>query len=204
MWELDCEEGWVLKQWCFWTVVLEKTFDSPWDCMEIQPEHPKGNQSWIFIERTDVEAEAPILWLPDAKSWLIGKAPDAGKDWRQKEKRTVEDGMVRQIHCFHCFPIYLPWSDGTGCHDLSFLNVAFYAAFLLMKMWRSILSFNGTQSKETNSLHHVWIPYDPHWQPVSLLLHQHFAFNWVMHLLIRAFSHDWFFRKNAIFFPWKI
>ena len=80
MWELDCEESWVPKNWCFWTVVLEKTLESPLDLKENQPVHPKGNQSWIFIGRTDTEAEAPILWPPDAKSWLIGKDPDAGKD----------------------------------------------------------------------------------------------------------------------------
>ena len=87
MWELDCEESWVLKNWCFWTVVLEKTLESHLDCKEIQPVHPKGNQSWIFIGRTDVEAEAPILWLPDAKCWLIWKDPDAGRDWDRRRKR---------------------------------------------------------------------------------------------------------------------
>ena len=86
MWELDCEEGWAPKNWCFWTVVLEKTLESPLDSKEIQPVHPKGNQPWIFIGRTDAEAEAPVLWPPDAKSWLIGKDSDAGKDWRQEEK----------------------------------------------------------------------------------------------------------------------
>ena len=92
MWKLDCEENWVPKNWCFWTVVLEKTLESPLDCKEIQPVHPKGNQSWIFIERTDAEAEAPILWPPDVKSQLIEEDPNAGKDWRQKEKGAAEDG----------------------------------------------------------------------------------------------------------------
>ena len=82
MWELDCQESWVPKNWCFWTVVLEKTFESPLDTKETQPVHPEGNQSWIFVGRTDFEAEAPILRLPDAKNWLIRKDPDAGKDWR--------------------------------------------------------------------------------------------------------------------------
>ena len=86
MWELYCEESWALKNWCFWTVVLEKTLESPLDCKEIQTVHPKGNQIWMFIGRTDVEAETPILWPPDAESWLIGKAPDAGRDWGQEEK----------------------------------------------------------------------------------------------------------------------
>ena len=83
MWELDCEESWVPKNWCFWTVVLEKTLESPLDFKEIQPVHSKGDQSWIFIGRTDAEAETPILWPPDVKSWLIGKDPDAGTDWRK-------------------------------------------------------------------------------------------------------------------------
>ena len=92
MWELDCEESWAPKNWCFWTVVLEKTLESPLDSKEIQPVHPKGHQSWIFIGRTD--AEAPIFCPPDMKNWLIWKDPDAGKDWRQVEKGTTEDEMV--------------------------------------------------------------------------------------------------------------
>ena len=96
--ELDHKEVWVLKDWCFWTVVLEKTLESPLDCKEIQPVHPKGNQSWIVIGRTDVEAEAPILWPPDLKNRLTGKDPDAGKDWRQKEMGVAEDGIVRWYH----------------------------------------------------------------------------------------------------------
>jgi len=86
MWQLDQKEGWVLKNWCFSTVVLEKTLESPLDCKEIKPSNSKGNQSWILIERTDVEAEAPILWPPDVKKCLIWKDPDAGKDWGQEEK----------------------------------------------------------------------------------------------------------------------
>ena len=86
MWELDCEESWAPKNWCFWTMVLEKTLESTLDCKEIQSVHPKGDQSWVFIGRTDSEAETPILWPPDAKIWLIWKDPDAGKDWGQEEK----------------------------------------------------------------------------------------------------------------------
>ena len=94
MWELDYKVNWALKNWCFWIVVLEKTLESPLDCKGIQPVHPKGNQSWVFIGRTDdVEAETPILWPPDVKSWLILKDPDAGKDWGQ-EKEMTEDEMV--------------------------------------------------------------------------------------------------------------
>ena len=95
MWELDCEESWVPKNWCFWTVVLEKTLESPLDHKEIQPVHPKGDQSWIFIGTTDVEAETPILWPPHAKSWLIGKDSDARRDWGQEEKGTTEDEKSR-------------------------------------------------------------------------------------------------------------
>jgi len=91
MWELDYKESWAPDNWCFWTTVLEKTLESPLDFKEIQPVHPKGDKSWVFIGRTDVEAEAPILCPPDAKSGLIGKDPDAGKDWGQEEKGTTED-----------------------------------------------------------------------------------------------------------------
>ena len=101
MWELDNKEIWPPKNWCFWTVVLEKTLESPLDGKEIQPVHPIGNQSWIFTGRTDAEAEAPILWLLwplDAKNQLLGKDPDAGKDWRREEKGTTEDEMVRWHH----------------------------------------------------------------------------------------------------------
>ena len=92
------KESWALKNWCFWTVVLEKTLESPLHIKETQLVHPKGNQSWIFIGRTDAEAETPILWPSDAKNWLIGKDPDAGKDWRQEEKGMTEDEMVRWNH----------------------------------------------------------------------------------------------------------
>ena len=98
MWELDHKEGWVPKNWCFWIVTLEKTFESPLDCKEIKLINPKGNQLWIFIWRTDAEAEAPILWTPDVMSWLIRKDPDAGKDLRQNEKQVAEDEMVRLYH----------------------------------------------------------------------------------------------------------
>ena len=102
MWELDCEESWAPKNWCFWTVVLEKTLEGPLNCKEIQPVHPKGNQSWIFIGRTDAKAETPILWPSDAKNWLIVKDPDAWKDWRQEEKGMTDDEMVGWHH----------WLDG--------------------------------------------------------------------------------------------
>ena len=98
MWELDYKESWAPRNWCFWTVGLEKTLESSLDSTEIQPVYPKGDQSWVFIGRTDVEAETPILWPPDGKSWLIWKDPDAGKDWRQEEKGTTEDEMVGWHH----------------------------------------------------------------------------------------------------------
>ena len=98
MWELNYKESWAQKNWCFWTVVLEKTLESPLDCKEIQSVHPKGNWSWVFIGRTDVKAETPVFWPPDAKSWLIWKNPDVGKDWRQEEKGTTEDEPVRRHH----------------------------------------------------------------------------------------------------------
>ena len=112
LWELEYKERWVLKNWCFWTVVLEKTLESPLDCKEIQPVHPKGGQSWVFIGRTNVEAETPILWPPDAKSWLIGRDPDAGKDWGQEEKGMTEDEMVGWHHQLngHGFG----WTPGVG------------------------------------------------------------------------------------------
>ena len=96
--QLDYKENWTPKNWCFWTVVLEKTLESPLDCKEIQPLHPKGDQSWIFIGRTNDESETPVLWPPDKKNWLIGKDPDAGKDWRQEEKGMTEDEMVGWHH----------------------------------------------------------------------------------------------------------
>ena len=112
MWELDYKESWALKNWCFWTVVLEKTLESPLDCKEIQPVHPKGNQSWVFIGRADVEAETPIFWPPNAKSWLIWKDPDAGKDLGQVEKGMTEDEMVGWHHWLNGHEF--GWTLGVG------------------------------------------------------------------------------------------
>ena len=112
MWKLDYKESWVLKNWCFWTVVLEKTLESPLDSKEIQPVPPKGDQSWVFTGRTDAEAETPILWPPHAKSWLIGKDPDAGKDWGQEEKGMTEDEMAG---CHHRLNEHgVGWTPGVG------------------------------------------------------------------------------------------
>ena len=98
MWELNCKESWTLKNWCFWIVVLEKTLESPLDCKEIQQVNPERNLSWIFIGRTDTEAETPIFWPSDVNNWPIGKDPDAGKDWRQEEKGAAEDEMAGCHH----------------------------------------------------------------------------------------------------------
>ena len=116
MWELDCEESWAPKNWCFWTVVLEKTLESPLDCKEIQPVHPKADQSWVFIGRTDAEAETPIVWPPHVKSWLIGKDPDAERDWGQEEKGTTEYEMAGWHHGLdgHEFEWTLGVGDGQG------------------------------------------------------------------------------------------
>ena len=112
-WELDHKEGWVPKNWCFLTVVLEKTLESPLDCKEIKLVNPNGNQPWIFIGRTDAKAEASVLWPPDAKSWLIRKDCDAGKDWRQ-EKGTTEDEMVREHHWLNGHEFKQAPGDGEG------------------------------------------------------------------------------------------
>ena len=116
IWELDYKESWALKNWCFWIVVLEETLESPLDCKEIQPVHPKGNQSWIFIGRTDVEAVILILWPPDAKNWLIRKDPEDGKDWRQEQKGMTEDKMFGWHHRLdgHGFEQALTDGDGQG------------------------------------------------------------------------------------------
>ena len=109
MWELDCEERWAQKNWCFWTVVLEKTLESPLDCKEIQPVHTKGDQSWDFFGRNDAKAETAVLWAPHAKSWLIGKDSGAGRDWGQKEKGMTEDKMASLIQWCE-----FEWTPGVG------------------------------------------------------------------------------------------
>ena len=112
MWELDCEEGWVPKNWCFWTVVLEKTLESPLDCKEIQPVHCEGDQPWDFFGRNDAKAETPVLWLPHAKSWLIGKDSDAGRKWGQEEKGMTKDEMAGWHHWLH--GCESEWTPGVG------------------------------------------------------------------------------------------
>ena len=112
MWELDCEESWSPKNWCFWIMVLEKTLESPLDCKDIQPVHPKRDQSCVFIGRTDAEAETPILWPPHAKSWLIGKDSDAGRDWGHEEKGTTEDEIAGWHHRLNAHEF--GWTPGVG------------------------------------------------------------------------------------------
>ena len=112
MWELDCEESLALKNWCFSTVVLEKTLASPLNCKQIQPVHPKGDQSWVFIGRTDAQAETPILWPPHVKSWLIGKDPDAGRDCGQEEKGMTEDELAGWHHQLDAHEF--GWTPGVG------------------------------------------------------------------------------------------
>ena len=119
IWELDHKESWVPKNWCFWAVVLEKTLESPLDIKEIKPVHPKGNQPWIFIGRTDAEAEGPILWPSNEKSQLLGKDPDAGKDWRQEEKRMIEDEMVVWHHWLNGNEFKQALGDGNGQGSLA-------------------------------------------------------------------------------------
>ena len=159
MWELDCEESWVLKNWCFWTVVLEKTLESPFDFKEIQPVHPKGDQSWVFIGRTDAEAETPVLWPPHAKSWLIGKDPDAGRDWGQEEKGLAEYEMAGWHHWLdgHEFEYTLGVGDGQGglecCNsrgrqesdtterlNWTELNLKGMEHYFLIRIWQSFLT----------------------------------------------------------------
>ena len=131
MWELDHKEGWTLKNWCFWTVVMEKTLVSPLDCKEIKPVNPKGNQTWIFIGRTDVEAEAPILWPHDAKNRLTGKDPDAGKEWRQEVKVMTEREIEMLLSCErrqHSWPLEernLIWGQWQGLIAQSFCVIKF-------------------------------------------------------------------------------
>jgi len=118
MWQLEYKESWVPKNWCFWTAVLEKILESPLDCKAIKPVSPKGNQPWIVIGSIDANAEAPILWPPDEKCWLIGKDPDAGKDWRQEEKGTTENEMVGWHHRFDGYEFEQALGVGDGQRGL--------------------------------------------------------------------------------------
>ena len=122
MWELDCEESWVPKNWCFWTVVLEKTLESPLDCKEIQPVHFKGDQPWDFFGRNDAKDETPVLWPPHAKSWLIGKDSDAGRDLGQEEKGMTEDEMAGWYHRLDGCEFEWTLGVGDGQGDLEYCD----------------------------------------------------------------------------------
>ena len=159
IWELDYKESWEWKNWCFWTVMLEKTLKSPLDFKEIKPVNPKRNQSWIVIGRTETEAETPILWPPDAKNWIIGKDPDAWKDWRQEEKGRTEDKMTGWHHGLdgHEFEQALGVGDGQGVHEVA-----------KSQTWLSDLSttyeilhyhFKEDCSNLTKYCNHCWMKY---------------------------------------------
>ena len=157
MWELDYKESWALKHWCFWTMVFEKTLESPLDCKEIQPVYPKGNQSWIFIERTEAEAETPIFWPPDGKNWLIEKDPDAGKDWRQDEMGMTEDEMVWWHHQLNRHEFVQAPGVGDGqwslacCHsrgcEESDMTEHTQARVQFLYLWNNHVYFHSTGEK---------------------------------------------------------
>ena len=147
--ELDYKESWVQKNWCFWTVVLEKILESPLDCKEIQPVHPKGDQSWVFIRRTDVEGETPVLWLSDAEGWLIWKDPDAGKDWGQEEKGTTEDEMVGWHHWLsgHGFG----WTPGVGDGQWGLARCGSWGHDWATELnWTELSCLKRTKAKQNN------------------------------------------------------
>ena len=155
MWELDCEEGWALKNWCFWTVVLEKTLERPLDCKENQPVHPKGDQSWVFIGRTDAEAEMPILWPPHEKSWLIGKDPDVGRDWGQEEKGTTEDEMAGWHHWLDAHEF--GWTPGVGDGQTGRPGMLqFMGSQIVGHNWVTELNWTGARGEECPLSEKTW------------------------------------------------
>ena len=194
MWELDNKEGWATKNWCFWVVVLEKTLESPLNCKEIKLVNLKGNQPPMFIGRTDAEAEAPIFWPSDTKTWLIGKDPDAGKDWRQKEKRAAEDKMVRWHH----------WVNG---HQFS--SIAQSCLPLCDPMDCSTPGFPvHHQLPELTQTHVHWIRDSIQWShpfsspspPTFNLSQHHGLFQWVspLHQVVKVLE----FQLQHQFFQW--
>ena len=184
MWELDCEEGWAPKNWCFWTVVLEKTLESPSECKDIQPVHSKGDQPWDFFGRNDAKAETPVLWPPRAKSWLTGKDSDAGRDWGQEEKGTTEDEMAGWHHWLDGRESEWTPGDGDGQGGLACcnswgrkesdtterLNWTELNLYPWLPWW-----LNGKESACQCRRHgfHPWvgkIPWRRKWQPTTIFL----------------------------------
>ena len=152
MWELDHKEGWASKNWCFWTVALEKTLESPLDCKEIKPVNPKGYQAWIFIGRTDAEVETPILWPPDAKSQISRKDPDVGKDWRQEETGMTEDMVVGWHHWLNGYEFEQTLGDGEGQRSLM------AAVHGVANSWTQLSKWKATANICTAlSSHVLWI-----------------------------------------------
>ena len=162
MWELGCEESWVPKNWCLWTVVLVKTLESPLDYKEIQPVHPKGHQSWVFIWRTDVESETPVLWPPHAKSWLIGKDFDARRDWEQEDKGTTEDEMAGCL---------------TNLMDMSLSELQ--ELVMDREAWHSVI--HGVTKSRTRLSYWTELNWMPLIGPVNLILCHYFCYylKWV-------------------------
>ena len=144
MWELDHKKGWALKNWCFWIVVLEKALESPLDCKEIKPVNPKGNQLWIFVRSTDAEAEAPIFWPPNVKSWLIGKDPDAGEDWRQEEKGMTEDEMVGWV----VSPTQWTWVWASSKRWWRTMKPGMLQSTVVAKSWTQLTDWTTTKNSE--------------------------------------------------------
>ena len=158
MWELDYEERWVLKNWYFETVVLEKNLESPLDCKEIQPVNPKGNKFWIFIGRTDTEAEAPILWPPGEKNWLIGKDPDAGKDRRQEEKGMTGDEMVGWHHLHNGQEFEQTLADSEGQGSLICCSPRGHKSWTHLSEWTTTVRMNHLMRNSTySSCSHVTV-----------------------------------------------
>ena len=152
MWELDHKEGWASKNWCFWTVALEKTLESPLDCKEIKPVNPKGYQAWIFIGRTDAEVETPILWPPDAKSQISRKDPDVGKDWRQEETGMTEDMVFGWHHWLNGYEFEQTLGDGEGQRSLM------AAVHGVANSWTQLSKWKATANICTAlSSHVLWI-----------------------------------------------
>ena len=188
MWELDYKASWAPKNWCFWTMVLEKTLESPLDGKEIQLVNPKGNQSWIFIGRTDAEAEAPILWSLDVKKWLIGKDPDAGKDWRQEEKGMTEDKMAGWHHWLNGHEFKQAPGVGDGQGNLAYCSPRGHKESDTTKRlnWTEF-SQSVSRVQPTNILSILYIKY------VHVLFHKYvvrtYFSSWIRLSLVQHFCH---------------